>query len=52
MTNVYMSSYTNPEINRSNKPIFYKKPLLKPAAFFALATLATISLAGVVLLCI
>ena len=43
------SRYSHQPVKANHKkPIFYKKPTLKPWAFFALATLAAISLAGVI----
>lgn len=45
----YMSMYTAPKFipNKVDKPIFYKKPLIQRAAFFALAVIATMMAAGV-----
>lgn len=45
----YMSMYTAPKFipNKVDKPIFYKKPLIQRAAFFALTVIATMMAAGV-----
>lgn len=46
--NGYMSIYTSPKfiINKVDKPIFYKKPFLKSAAFYTLAIVTTMIIAG------